>query len=419
MTGPKALLTTFAMATGLVALALGLRGPYQRAAIEHLRDQLAAASEAETPAKIRELLDRDETGLAALVASLDAPRAELAQSVKRSLLEELARWQSMDDAASAKRFAQLASRLGKQNASFGPQGRAAARELALKMLVWRPAHDPGDRAAIVAECEAILAASQPSVRPAPAEPPAPLPTAQLATDDVEQELERATARLARLPGGGLAIDSFPTAPRLADEGADEGADASVAPHLLPGENPLRPHTADRLEEAVAFANTAARPGSNADAQSVRAMSLTEDAALADEDSVAPKPLAAADLQAMDEMEVMRLLQNPNAKTAAAGREELQRRGFGAVQIDLATRLFSSNSNVRRELARALPALRSIDPTPWLLWLARDEDAEVRLTAISLMATVSDPRLLAEIERMAASDEDPRIRRCAEQLRQVR
>ena len=72
-------------------------------------------------------------------------------------------------------------------------------------------------------------------------------------------------------------------------------------------------------------------------------------------------------------------------------------------------MFSADPAVRKDLARRLPELRSIDAAPWLIQLSRDADPEVRLTAITLMATSGDPLLLEQVERIAGEDPDPRIR----------
>ena len=80
---------------------------------------------------------------------------------------------------------------------------------------------------------------------------------------------------------------------------------------------------------------------------------------------------------------------------------------------------SADPAVRKELARALPELRSIDAAPWLMQLGKDADAEVRLTAITLMATSGDPLLLEEVERVAGNDSDPRIREQVDRIAEQR
>ena len=71
------------------------------------------------------------------------------------------------------------------------------------------------------------------------------------------------------------------------------------------------------------------------------------------------------------------------------------------------------------MARALPELRSVDAAPWLIQLSRDSNPEVRLTAITLMATSGDPLLLEQVERIAGDDSDPRIREQVSRIDQQR
>ena len=119
--------------------------------------------------------------------------------------------------------------------------------------------------------------------------------------------------------------------------------------------------------------------------------------------------AADELKSVDLFELLHRVCLSDAKEAARARTELLRRGLTEVHFDLARRLFNADPGVRKQLARTLPELKSIDATPWLLHLSKDADAEVRLTAIALLATSGDPALLQQVEQIAAEDDDPRIR----------
>ena len=120
-------------------------------------------------------------------------------------------------------------------------------------------------------------------------------------------------------------------------------------------------------------------------------------------------LAADELKSVDSFALLHRICLSDPKEAAAARTELSRRGLTEVHFDLARRLFGADPGVRKQLARTLPELKSIDATPWLLHLSKDADAEVRLTAITLLATSGDPALLQQVEQIAAEDDDPRIR----------
>jgi HEAT repeat protein len=78
-------------------------------------------------------------------------------------------------------------------------------------------------------------------------------------------------------------------------------------------------------------------------------------------------------------------------------------------------MFHPDPKVRMALTRRLPELPGVNPVPWLLELSRDDDAEVRRSAISLMATTGDPALLKRIQTMARKDRDPWVQRQADRL----
>jgi hypothetical protein len=113
------------------------------------------------------------------------------------------------------------------------------------------------------------------------------------------------------------------------------------------------------------------------------------------------------------VELMRRLQATDAQVAEDARAQLARWGFTPVEREVAKRMFHPDAAVRRQLARALPGLPGLDAAPWLIQLAGDEDAEVRLAAIALLFTTGDPALVQRARRLAEADPDPRIRDQAE------
>ena len=88
------------------------------------------------------------------------------------------------------------------------------------------------------------------------------------------------------------------------------------------------------------------------------------------------------------------------------RRELVQRGFSEVDLELARQLFDPDAECRKQLARAVPRLSSVDAAKWLLWLALDPQPDVRLAAISTLATTGDPALLDRVEALARNDRDP-------------
>jgi HEAT repeat protein len=126
-------------------------------------------------------------------------------------------------------------------------------------------------------------------------------------------------------------------------------------------------------------------------------------------------LSSTALARLDPRELIKRFRDADGATAERIRSELERRGFGQVQIELCRQLADPDPQARKRLARTLPEMHSVNAVPWLLWLARDEDAEVRLAAITLLATTADPAVLLEVERTAQADTDPRIQEQAARM----
>jgi hypothetical protein len=112
---------------------------------------------------------------------------------------------------------------------------------------------------------------------------------------------------------------------------------------------------------------------------------------------------------------MHQLHSPDKMMVERAETHLAEAGFGPSQLDLARRLTSPDPAVREQLADILPQVPGIDAKTWLVWLSRDPRADVRLAAISVMATIDDPILLKRIREMARSDPDHRIQEQGQRL----
>ena len=125
------------------------------------------------------------------------------------------------------------------------------------------------------------------------------------------------------------------------------------------------------------------------------------------------------LKSVDVLDLMRRLRADDGEQRAEARRELVRRGFSEVDLELARQLFSPDAEVRKQLARAVPRLSSVDAAQWLMWLALDPQPEVRLAAMATLATTGDPALLDRVEALARNDRDPQIQALAEQIAKQR
>jgi hypothetical protein len=100
-------------------------------------------------------------------------------------------------------------------------------------------------------------------------------------------------------------------------------------------------------------------------------------------------------------------------------QELMERGFGRLSPSLVRQLLSEQSADRLRLLDDVLTDPSIDARPWLLLLADDEDSDVRLVAVTIMATSRDPELIEKAWQVSIHDHDPRIAGLAERLRERR
>jgi hypothetical protein len=109
------------------------------------------------------------------------------------------------------------------------------------------------------------------------------------------------------------------------------------------------------------------------------------------------------------------LRGNSAEQVAQARSMLEGRGFQEREIELALKLVHPDPNVRRALVDDLATVSGIDPRVWLVWLSQDEHPDVRLAALTRMATSRDPQLLERVVEAARLDRDPRITALGQKL----
>jgi hypothetical protein len=99
--------------------------------------------------------------------------------------------------------------------------------------------------------------------------------------------------------------------------------------------------------------------------------------------------------------------------------EMARRGFGRLTLGIVRPFFSASPDERMHLVDYVLARPGTGAGAWLLLLADDMDAEVRLFAVTLMATSNDAILMEKAWQVAIRDRDPRIADLANRLRERR
>jgi hypothetical protein len=435
--------------TGLCLLAWGTRGLLLRTVASHWQRQLAAASDEQVGVLVSRICALGDAGIPALVGLLGSRREVVARTAHLALVREMDRWESLGVDRASPKLAILAAALAEEAVHFGPTSRLEAARLTTRILLCPLDGDAVDRAAVLADCQQVLRATTVPrrlaedrrlldrlryVEPGEAESENPNAATRAAPGSIARNGALAPVpmgHLPALPGGGLPIETFPG--HLADEPGDRVAQLRrEQPRRLASEPPARPLNPLRQprrfrQEPEAAKMLPSRPSPRVaspepEKKSVRPLSL--DRPLAEESRSGEAALTGASMVSVagkdSEEELlgwMRRLLSDDEAVAREARDSLIERGFSEVHLQLARQLFDPDPDVRMRLARTLPGLRSIDARPWLLRLAADPHADVRLTAITLLATTGDPDLLHKVIRLAEADPDPRIQAQAQPISQ--
>jgi hypothetical protein len=374
--------------------------------------RLAELPDAQLEPELRRIAALGDAGIPVLVRAIASPREVLAASARNALLDELTRWELLPPARAKAKLAILAEALSNMASNFDPPARRFAADLAMRILHWP--HEDGDpnRPALLAHCEAVLAAA--AIRPGANLSIAADPTgaAALGSSDNSDSNER-LANLTRLPGGGLPFEmaNMPPPRQPISPDSDDKNPSTAEPNKLPtaaGAKPLGDATPSDPSNAADQAPAANQPRrltstGNRAAQFANAGTIDAGSAATD----------ASGLPGARLREVVEKLDSGDPQSTAAARAELERRAITGPLVDLARRLADPDPAVRLRLTETLPTLSGVDARAWLLELSYDEDAQVRAAAVTLMATSGDIDLLKRVQQVALDDPDDQTRAQAE------
>jgi hypothetical protein len=126
-----------------------------------------------------------------------------------------------------------------------------------------------------------------------------------------------------------------------------------------------------------------------------------------------KPLADAEVRALLEK-----WKNKGDGLTSLEKEQLKRRGFDRLPVNILQKLFSHPQD-RLQLVDDVMREPGLNARPWLLLLADDPDADVRLAALTVMATSTDAALVEFAWQKVIHDRDPRVAALASRLRERR
>jgi hypothetical protein len=414
--GPRALLLGLLIAAGMFALIVGLRGHLGYWMAENWRAELDQVSDDRVPVLLAGVAELGEPGIPVLVEAFGSERECVARAGKQILIEEISRWELLASPEASRRLATLAEALADQIDQFGPTAKSDAAELATRILLWPLDEKSVDRGRVTQCCDRILRVSAPQ-RGALDGRHRPDGMTRMLVGGDPAESYGANLDPPEVDATAVAADSKPKALPLYEPPSIvqvRGDDRDIATRLHVANDSqgepskqigIKAPTLERIAQLFSMGDkTAPQTQASSSAADTKAL----------DHSAEPDPVADS-LRRAATITVMRQLRSADQRVATAAKVELAGRGFSAAHLALAQRLFDPDPSIRKQVGRAALETPDINPIPWLVELSRDDDPQVRLTAVTLMATTGDPTLMKKIEDISRRDTSEQVRRQAQQI----
>lgn len=329
--------------------------------------------------RLDSLAGLDNLGRPMLVRALTDPHRRVAHSAFDHLLDQQAAWVAMPDAQADEKYRQLVEQLTKVAADLPADRRGWLATLLNATIVETVEHSSEDATLAYAQATKLLADSP--LKHAPAEV-------------VETSSSRVALRSEALPVDLMAEDDV----------------GEILLHPLAGASngPAPPNDTSSPEfQEAPVENEELQPISEANASTGNA----KDASLNDtaERVVVPvQHLTDAPFETYSTRSVIAWLRSVQPKLRDIARSELIRRGFGEPELELAARMADPDIRVRLGLLNDLSQRGDIDPRPWLLWMAEDAERDVRLRALTSLATMQDPNVHEKLRERLQHESDPAV-----------
>jgi len=426
---------------GLLAVAFGVAAllwlsPFWCRSLlkEWMQQRIDAAADRQAAEIVRTAPALGPQGMELLAEAAGSYRQSVARAAQAVLYEQIDRWQRADHRQQAGReMAALARSLAAQIEQYGPAARRFAAQLVEQMQRLPARENVSNGVAFVADCHHVLdTAARAGFKP---------------------QSERSVRFSFETDGAFARADQAvnPSSPNQQDPGdrasRDTNGSRSQEPrrlyihdepndsvHRMPPGRFARPLQVRRVPPAAPGADAArmdrqaARqrrsPGEVQESGEATAQVFTGSAAAPNEAISLPRQNGESGvrkeqskrLPSLPTDDLLGLLHHDDQATRDRAAGELADRGYDPRVLEMTRRLSHPDRQVRLQLAQELSASSGSETRKWLLWLSEDEDAEVRFTALSTLATTGDPQLQSRIYELARFDRDPRIQQLAKQIK---
>ena len=316
----------------------------------------------------------------------------------------------------------LAAALANNATEFGPRGRRWAEVIMLQLVDLSEGFPPKQTAAVLRRSDELLAAIPPSgprLQSATREIAPTEPTQSVTLDAPPLDVERfdIPSEIALRPQTRVPVKS--------------STNAAVEPDTTPNtpdDSTLRVQPNNRFPTTIDDVNVKTLPWHTSGGSSLSVDVGEQDEAL--ELPVTPKDSNLIDVPSplesqrriarLRKLSTRTLLEKlPHADRFSAGtiRYVLERRGLSRAELEMTSAILTSEQPQRLAMIDQATRLPSKSARRILRILAEDSSAEVRLRALSTLATTNDPGLAELAREIALRDSDPRVAELAAELMQ--
>jgi hypothetical protein len=354
----------------------------------------------------------------ALVVAAASERADIALAARRIIEERLAAWEiqaaSNERASLAEPTAHLAAALAEHVDKFGPFGQQWATRLALDIVDLAADFSVEAAVPVLADCSTVLSAV-PALGPRMLTPQEP--TLRNESEGIVAALPE--VRIPALPYEPLSqkrksITSVVTEPSIPNDSI--GSSRTTEELLRSSELPKNSNWVPQWLAKPDSAALESKLTENAD----QLPTPVVPGELVDVPSPEEQEELAEELRPLDTRELLAQLQEADPYRTAVIQDVLSERGITAEELAIAAKIFSTDSVERLTLIDDLKMLPARTARRWLRELLVDKDAEVRLKALTALATTNDPELRTIARDVAVRDTDRRVAELASQImRQTR
>ncbi len=400
-----------------------------------IAQRVADAKDARVKVPLRQLADLGDLAIEPLVVAATSERAAVATIARQILNEKLAAWEwSPETSATATATDTLATALATHIEEFGPAGKQWAERLALT-IIERTDRLPAEQTQNLLEhCNQVLAAVPPrgprlrtltTRTEADAPPAAPrfLPL-EPSFDPLTHASEAALDRTPIMTREQMIQEQLPRRRREA-EGVSFRPLATGLKWASRQRGDVRSEVQgevrNEIRNEIRNERIALPPAQISQTLEI----LSEPTASAGSkvvDVPAPREMAvrAAALRQLSSQTLLQHLGKADFYETGIIRSLLLGRGFAEGELALRQQLVSSEVADRLRLVDKVSQLPAAKARSILRWLLGDKSGDVRLRALTALATTNSPDLSKLARELAANDEDPRVAKLASRLlRQVR